>query len=190
MKDIEQKYIDRFFDKIEKTNSCWYWTGAINRGGYGQLSIQGKSYKAHRLAWMIKYGDIPTGMCVLHKCDVTECVNPDHLFIGTHIDNVRDMVSKGRQSRGKEYGRKVSKSDYLEDWEVEEIQERLNNNNYCGLANYLAEYYDVSPMLISLIKHNKHNKNTFSRTRLKNLQKKMSRKYMIDSHKINTISRQ
>lgn len=77
-------------------SGCWLWNARIHPNGYGAFGFGDVVYKAHRAAWMIYRGAIPTGMCVLHRCDVPRCVNPDHLFLGTQIDNVRDMVQKKR----------------------------------------------------------------------------------------------
>ena len=86
----------RFFEKIAfGASDCWYWTGALHKLGYGLLTAMGET-KAHRVAWRLFNGDIPQGLDVLHKCDVRNCVNPEHLSLGTHSDNMRDMVAKGR----------------------------------------------------------------------------------------------
>jgi len=80
---------------------CWIWTGALHvRDGYGVFSTLDPKmvWGAHRYAWQLRNGPIPDGMHVLHRCDVRCCVNPDHLFLGTHADNMRDKVSKNRQS--------------------------------------------------------------------------------------------
>nr|WP_087475466.1 HNH endonuclease signature motif containing protein [Nitrospira cf. moscoviensis SBR1015] len=86
---------------------CWLWTGGSSTRGYGQFRMLGRGWRAHRAAWTIYRGPIPDGLHVLHKCDVTSCVNPDHLFLGTPLDNARDKESKGRgnQPRGLRNGR-------------------------------------------------------------------------------------
>ena len=75
--------------------NCWEWTGPLTKNGYGTFSGVNRM-TAHRKSYVIKFGLIPKGMLVCHKCDNRKCINPDHLFIGTHQDNMKDMVSKGR----------------------------------------------------------------------------------------------
>lgn len=76
---------------------CWIWGGHVSGIGYGAARMNGKICSAHRLSWEAFNGPIPDGNLVLHKCDVPNCVNPEHLFLGTQADNVRDMVEKGRR---------------------------------------------------------------------------------------------
>lgn len=96
--------LNRFFEKIVFSPlDCWVWSGSINRLGYGQMFALGES-KAHRVSWRLHNGDIPEGMMVLHRCDVRNCVNPEHLFLGTQTDNMRDMVSKGRHKVTPQHG--------------------------------------------------------------------------------------
>ncbi len=78
---------------------CWNWKGMKDRQGYGMIKVRPKMYRAHRVAWVIiNKEEIPDGFQVCHKCDNPSCVNPTHLFLGINADNVRDKVSKGRQS--------------------------------------------------------------------------------------------
>ncbi len=86
-------------------SGCWIWVAASDQNGYGSLRFGGKTAKAHRVSWINNRGQIPDGMHVLHKCDVPACVNPDHLFLGTHRDNMRDMMRKGRKD-----GKKTSRT--------------------------------------------------------------------------------
>lgn len=83
----------------EPTSGCYLWAGAVIRAGYGKLGRRGRTLSAHRYFWEEENGPIPNGLHVLHKCDVRNCVNPDHMFLGTHGDNMRDMFAKGRWCR-------------------------------------------------------------------------------------------
>lgn len=82
---------------------CWIWSGYRDREGYGHYSDcshRQHSRRAHRDMWEYHNGPIPPRMCILHRCDVPSCVNPDHLFMGTHLDNIADRQAKGRSARG------------------------------------------------------------------------------------------
>ena len=86
----------RFFDMVSK--DCWVWKGSTKpRNGYGHFVSQGKDWNAHRFSWTLHNGPIPDGMHVLHTCDVPACVNPAHLRLGTHKENMDDMTKKGRR---------------------------------------------------------------------------------------------
>lgn len=76
-------------------SGCWIWMGACHERGYGNVTVSGRCEKAHRLSWQIFRGEIGP-MHVLHRCDVPACVNPAHLFLGTHQDSMRDREAKGR----------------------------------------------------------------------------------------------
>jgi HNH endonuclease len=98
---FDSKYTKLFWSHVDKSGECWKWTGSILESGYGQFRpgsscLKTKRWRAHRYSWVLFHGPIPDGLKVLHKCDNRKCVNPDHLFLGTDLDNVRDCISKGR----------------------------------------------------------------------------------------------
>lgn len=99
---MENKTKERFWKKvdIQRDDECWLWTGGKNKKGYGEFwfPLRGKHTRAHQVSWILKYGDIQDGYCVLHSCDNPSCVNPYHLFLGTNQDNVDDKMKKGRWS--------------------------------------------------------------------------------------------
>lgn len=91
--------IERFNQKVNKTNTCWLWTGSQNPKGYGRISYNGKVIRAHRLSYLLHKGKIPDGLNVCHTCDIPRCVNPDHLWLGTYAENNQDMVKKNRHGK-------------------------------------------------------------------------------------------
>lgn len=103
---------ERFDAKVNKTESCWLWTGGLAQDGYGAFHYNGKTGLAHRYSHQRFIGPIPDGHIVCHKCDVRLCVRPDHLFAGVPADNVSDCVSKGRNARGVTVSRaKITEDD-------------------------------------------------------------------------------
>lgn len=100
---------NRWVDPVRK---CWLWTGASNRHRYGLTWADGRVERVHRLAYLHWHGPIPEGLYVMHSCDNRECFNPDHLSLGTALENHRDMVAKGRQAPGHVLGgRRVLSAD-------------------------------------------------------------------------------
>jgi hypothetical protein len=100
---------DRFWAKVQKAgdNECWLWTAALWKHGYGVLGKPGKHgglIAAHRYSYELAYGSIPSGLAVCHACDTPACVNPNHLFAASQIENIRDMHAKGRAQRGETNG--------------------------------------------------------------------------------------
>lgn len=108
---LSDKDIERFWSKVDKVNGplpdqsnphyaglerCWDWTDHKHKRGYGCFRVGKKMFKTHRVAWAITHGLIPQSLCVMHRCDKTSCCRPEHLRLGTHMDNMHDMASKGR----------------------------------------------------------------------------------------------
>jgi hypothetical protein len=145
---------DRFWEKVDKRDaeSCWNWIAGTDLDGYGLLKMGSRktkrySGKASRLSYALAYGPIPDGKNVCHRCDNPKCVNPAHLFLGSTLDNIRDMDAKGRRRpvKGEAHGRHK-----LSDAQVQEIRTALAN----GVTGYrLAPMYGVSHQHISKIKH-------------------------------------
>lgn len=92
---------ERFWAKVDTSGDCWEWTAGVDTMGYGALRVPGprtsnKKIRASRYSWMLHNGTIPSGKHVLHTCDNRRCVNPKHLWLGSHSDNMKDMAAKGR----------------------------------------------------------------------------------------------
>lgn len=121
---------------------CLVWMGPISkRTGYGHMVIKARPFMPHRVAWEVANGPIPSGMFVLHRCDIRTCINPEHLFLGTHKENMRDMQRKQRSASGERNG-----AAKLTPSEIAEIRGSLLSNKR------LAAYYGVSPAAIHNIK--------------------------------------
>lgn len=119
---------ERFFEKIDKNgpNGCWIWTGARSSDGYGSFNVDRKTYGTHRLSWIIHKGPIPEGMLICHICDVVSCVNPDHFFLGTNLDNKRDSMKKGRHVASWVKGMRAPTAKFSNE-EVTKIREEMKN---------------------------------------------------------------
>lgn len=142
---------ERFWEKVDKRSDdeCWEWKNCKTHFGYGKIKV-GKQYKpAHRVMWELYYGSVPDGMLVLHKCDNPPCVNPKHLFLGTYLDNVRDMIAKDRVKyvRGEQHGHAKFK-----DGDIRNIRQLYKDGQYSQYK--LAEMYNVCTREIRKIVHN------------------------------------
>ena len=141
------KIAKRFWAKVDKSGDCWIWLASTNEHGYGRFRIggrNGKSHKAHRVAYYLEYGEWPLNG--LHKCDNPPCVRPDHIFSGTLQDNINDMNTKGRYG-----GRFKSKLDKEQRLQI--LQRLLTGES----ANILAEEYGVHSATIRRCKNNMEN---------------------------------
>ncbi len=92
----DDKFLRRFWSKVQKTPTCWLWTGSLDSHGYGQIGYKRTTKLAHRVMWYLEHGAFQKAIFILHSCDTPACVNPSHLFEGTQTINMRDMASKHR----------------------------------------------------------------------------------------------
>lgn len=143
--------IDRMMDKVspDPNTGCWYYLGGTHRSGYGSIRLPFPSrsqVSVHRLSYEHFVGPIPDGMCVCHKCDVRICVNPDHLFLGTHRDNMLDKVNKGRCNA------RHGSTHHYSTLDEETVAEILVSNEP---QVSIAKRYNVSKATISNIKNRK-----------------------------------
>ena len=124
------KQLNRFWNKVEKTDTCWNWKGSVMGGKlkYGHINLNFKHKYAHRVSWEIHFGKIPTNKQVLHKCDNPLCVNPKHLWLGTHQENMADRDKKGRFIPS--YG-----NTKLNENQVKIIKKEFKNKTVKELAN-------------------------------------------------------
>lgn len=99
---IHRPFAERFWERVTRNgpDDCWEWQGYRNRSGHGRINAEGYRTTAHRIAYILTYGDIPDGLVVCHRCDNPPCCNPSHLFLGTLASNNADRVAKGRGAQG------------------------------------------------------------------------------------------
>lgn len=129
-------------------SSCLEWTKALNKDGYGQTTINGKTARVHRIAWIKAHGSIQKGMCVCHTCDNPKCYNIEHLFLGTIRENAIDRQNKNRGNQAK--GEKVATAK-LREFQVIEIREKYKTKKYT-LRDLSQEYNVDASTLGSLIR--------------------------------------
>lgn len=137
--------VEILFSRVveDPQSGCWLWQGCYVGRGYGGIWYDNQTLRVHRVSWIHHKGSIPQGICVLHKCDVRNCVNPNHLFLGTKADNIKDMCSKNRNAHldGERNG-----STHLTEAQVLAIY--FDNR----LQREIAKDYDITRSAISLIK--------------------------------------
>lgn len=151
-KECEEDFWARV--KIGGMNECWEWIagrhGPPPKWHYGVVWFNGKRWKAHQFAFMLTRGPIPQGHWVLHHCDNPPCCNPFHLFSGTPLDNIQDMISKGRaiRERGEDrYNATLTESD------IAEIRQRFKRGDPVNGGSVLAREFGVGATMISAIIH-------------------------------------
>lgn len=140
---MEQARI-RFENKINKTDTCWLWIGELTYG-YGVFWFEKKTYRSHRFMLLLNGEIIPKNYVIRHKCRNRNCVNPNHLEIGTQSENIKDMIRDGTQAKGEKHGQSK-----LTETQIREIRLKFNNTQ-----RELAKEYGVSQAQIHRIKSNK-----------------------------------
>lgn len=140
----------RFWAKVNKTDSCWLWAAALFERGYGAFRFKGRQVKAHRFSYELHFEPIPEGLYVCHKCDTPACVNPSHLFLGTHKDNAQDRQRKNRGR--KQDGERNSRAKLTAD-KVSEIRTMYQHGHG---QKEIAVLFGVSQTCISQIVLRKH----------------------------------
>lgn len=141
------KKLKKYYEKyVVRQEGCWDWNGIIEWTGYAKLGIR-PPVKAHRASWIIHKGPIPSGKVVCHTCDNRKCTNPEHLWIGTHKDNIQDRIKKGRCNTPKGTQLKIAK---INEKQVVEIKDLLEKGIACSV---IGRQYGVSRKIISRIKN-------------------------------------
>ena len=138
---------ERFFKYVNKTETCWLWTGCCQDSGHGQFKYNGKTVLAHRFSWLLAGHTIPERMCVCHAphsiCGHSNCVNPAHLRVDTYAANSADMIADGTSTRGTK-----NPKNKLTEEQVREIRRRSDENQ-----RILAEEFGVHKNTIVYIIH-------------------------------------
>lgn len=156
MKSLLDRFQEKYVCNLE--TGCWEWVGSKRPNGYGHINAGGpdrRMLSSHRVSYELFVGPIPNGLHVLHECDNHKCVNPEHLFLGTNADNVKDKVAKDRQAKGSKHGGAI-----LHEKDVVAIKEMLRRfpstrkraELAWGVGAFLAEWFSVHTMTIQVIK--------------------------------------
>lgn len=158
---LHEKVSKRFYKRVLKTDTCWIWKGTVDTQGYGSLYDENsRQEKAHRISYRLNIGEIPKGLCVMHKCDNRLCVNPEHLQLGTRKENNQDRINKGRTKEGLELPRtKLSDQD---------IYTILSMTFVHGVKqNLISKYFGICQSHISTILGNRRQSNKLKRIKKK-----------------------
>ena len=144
-----KKTLKRFTDKIQKTDTCWIWNGTRQTKGYGQLWYNGKLHSAHRISYAIYNGGIEPDKVVMHTCDNPNCVNPEHLKLGTQSDNMQDAKKKNRAFNIPPRKGEENNKTKLNEEKVLKIRELYEQGNITQLE--LSNMYGVTKTAIHFI---------------------------------------
>lgn len=143
---------EKFHNRVQKSDGCWIWVGNINpASGYGRLFYGGRNHMAHRISYELIHGPVSTELVICHKCDNPPCVNPNHLFLGTHADNVADKMRKGRWGGGPKSGQENHNS-LLTDEQASEIKGLLKLPHFHGKYAQMGRAFGVDECAIHHIK--------------------------------------
>lgn len=142
--------LDQVLTNINKSGDCWLWQGPLDQKGYGNISFAGKTWRTHRLFYTRYKGLIPLGLEICHSCDHPACVNPSHLWLGTHEDNMTDMANKGRAKAPDHHGENNNLSK-LTEIQVADIRERYKGRGIGPSQQKLADEFGLHQSTISYI---------------------------------------
>lgn len=145
MDDLYEKLLSN--SSVNHNSGCIEWNGALSKKGYGHINWKGRVLRVHKASYTAKYGDVPNGYFVCHKCDNRKCFNPEHLYLGTPLENSRDMVKKNRQTIGeKNPMAKLTESDVMK------IRKLRNDGLF---MREIAELFNVSREAVGMIVRSK-----------------------------------
>ncbi len=146
---MKKSLAEKFWKKIDirKSSKCWNWVGAIQNCGYGVIG-DGRYgiVTTHRLSWEIHYGEIKDNLNVLHKCDNKRCVNPNHLYLGNHSDNMSDRMSRNPGNLGGGH-QKIDNDDRMN------IVSMYRSGNF--LQRELSDMFGISRPYVSMLVNNR-----------------------------------
>lgn len=154
--DIITPEVERFWSKVAvgAPDDCWLWSASLDTKGYGQFRSRGTMVRAHRWSYVAANGSIDSAVHVLHSCDTPRCVNPAHLFTGTHADNMADMAAKGRASRVARFAGDDHPNSRLTADQVADIRRRYTGKR--GQQAAFAREFGVTKSAVHLVVHGRN----------------------------------